>query len=408
MSRFLLTWELGLNLGHVARLLPVASRLKARGHAVLVAVRDIAAAATVLGPAGISFVQAPQAMRPSPASSPLTGYADILLAHGWNDPSTLWGLTQSWLNLYSLFKPDVVVHDYSPTARLASRLLRIPSVLVGNGFDLPPATFPMRPFPGFSWATPERAAASEHAVLRTAGAVTKAFRGSELTGLKDLLETDACLLATFPELDHYGARPDGDYVGPLYGRIDSHRVEWPQEREWHIFAYLRPELALDALLGGLVKSNASVVCFAPGVPAEKLGAYRCERITFSTRPVDFESLYAKTDVCLSYAAEGTVASFLRNGVPQLLAPRNVEGQMTARRIEDWGGGLALRGAQTDTSVAAMLERVSSDSHYKKRAQAFAERYAGFNREDAANRLVERIERIAREATGGSAIMHPAA
>ena len=59
MSRILLTWELGLNLGHLTRLLPVAQRLEADGHIVLVATRDVQAAARVLGPAGIPFVQAP-------------------------------------------------------------------------------------------------------------------------------------------------------------------------------------------------------------------------------------------------------------------------------------------------------------------------------------------------------------
>jgi multidrug efflux pump subunit AcrA (membrane-fusion protein) len=53
VSRILLTWEMGSNLGHLSRLLPLARELKARGHRVLVAARDVALAASVLGPAGI-------------------------------------------------------------------------------------------------------------------------------------------------------------------------------------------------------------------------------------------------------------------------------------------------------------------------------------------------------------------
>jgi hypothetical protein len=53
--RVLLTWELGLNLGHHTRLLPVARKLKSEGHAVLAAVRDIQGAAKVLGSEGIPF-----------------------------------------------------------------------------------------------------------------------------------------------------------------------------------------------------------------------------------------------------------------------------------------------------------------------------------------------------------------
>lgn len=40
MRRILLTWEMGSNLGHLSRLLPLAQRLKRRGHDVLIAARD--------------------------------------------------------------------------------------------------------------------------------------------------------------------------------------------------------------------------------------------------------------------------------------------------------------------------------------------------------------------------------
>src|ERR1700704_2393369 len=123
--RILMAWELGLNLGHLTRLLPVAQRLKEEGHSVLVAARDIQAASKVLGPAGISFVQAPHLPAGTPLSYRPASYADILLSQGWSDPSTLWGLTQSWMNLVHLFRPDRLVLDYSPTASLAARILQI-------------------------------------------------------------------------------------------------------------------------------------------------------------------------------------------------------------------------------------------------------------------------------------------
>jgi hypothetical protein len=69
-------------------------------------------------------------------------------------------------------RPDRLVLDYSPIATLAARIAVIPCVLIGNGFELPPATNPLPPFPGFSWATPERAAESERIVLANANAVT--------------------------------------------------------------------------------------------------------------------------------------------------------------------------------------------------------------------------------------------
>jgi hypothetical protein len=45
-----------------------------------------------------------------------TGYSDILRAQGWGDRRTLAGLTEGWINLYRILRPDIVVADYSPTA----------------------------------------------------------------------------------------------------------------------------------------------------------------------------------------------------------------------------------------------------------------------------------------------------
>jgi regulator of protease activity HflC (stomatin/prohibitin superfamily) len=41
---------------------------------------------------------------------------DILRAQGWGDRRILAGLTEGWINLYRIFRPDIVVADYAPTA----------------------------------------------------------------------------------------------------------------------------------------------------------------------------------------------------------------------------------------------------------------------------------------------------
>jgi hypothetical protein len=59
LSRVLLAWEWGHHLGHLSRLRSVAMRLKARGHDLLAAVRNIPSATMMLGCAGVSFIQRP-------------------------------------------------------------------------------------------------------------------------------------------------------------------------------------------------------------------------------------------------------------------------------------------------------------------------------------------------------------
>ncbi|MGH3429006.1 MAG: glycosyltransferase, partial [Mycobacteriales bacterium] len=358
MSRILFGWELGLNFGHLVRLLPLATQLKARGHQVLVATHSIAAASAILGPERIPFIAAPQVPPRAPRSDRVTGYADILLNHGWDDRSVLWGLVSAWQNLFRLSQPDVIILDYAPTAALAARISGLGCVFVGNGFDLPPALSPLPPFPGFSWATAKIAAAAERRAVAHANAVMQALGGPGLGALRDLFAGHPQLLATFPELDHYGARTQAEYVGFLSSPINGAQMDWPQGPDQRVFAYLRPEMAeFKTILASLAGMAASILCVVPGVAGTTLVPYQRPHIRFSSQPLNLSSL-SSAHACLSYAAEGTVASFLLKGVPQLLIPHYIEGQLTARRVEELGAGIVLRGAQTAAGISSMLGRLT--------------------------------------------------
>jgi UDP:flavonoid glycosyltransferase YjiC (YdhE family) len=398
VARILIGWELGLNLGHLGRLLPVAATLKKNGHPVLVVARDVASAATVLGPAEISFIQAPCLPQGIPLAHRATGYADILLSQGWSDRTALWGMVQAWTNLFRMFRPDVVVLDYSPTAQLAARIAGIPTVLIGNGFELPPVSAPLPPFPGFSWATPDKAAKSEGIAVANANAVAAAFKRPGIAALRDLFDAGLTRFATFPELDHYGARLDATYIGPLRGAIRVNKIDWPDRDGKKIFACLRPDTQnVEAVLEALSRIHANVVCFAPGFTASKLESLtsfavdsRSERIRFETHPVDLDRLAADADLCVTYGAEGTSVTFLLAGVPQLVLPWQIESHLAARRIEAIDAGLALRGKQSAQQVAEVLDRLLTEPNFRTGAQGFMQRNRHANPEAAADVLALQI------------------
>jgi UDP:flavonoid glycosyltransferase YjiC (YdhE family) len=403
MLRILLTWELGLNFGHLARLLPIAEELKKRGHAVLVAARDLTAAAHVLAPAGISFIQAPHLTHGHPLSHRAAGYSDVLRAQGWGDVATLRGLTEGWINLYRMFRPDLVVADYSPTAVLAANIARRPHVLIGNGFELPPAVSPLPPFPGFSWATAEQAADSEASVLENASRIGQALRGARLDALRDLVSPARALFATWPELDHYGPRDGARYIGPLLGKIGGPAFAWPAETHAHkVFAFVRPDTEHVAeILPALKRLDANVICVASGFSDAQLAPHAAPNVAFSRGLVDLSSLTAEAHLCLSYGAEGTVNTFLLAGVPQVIAPRQVEAFMAVRRIEALGAGSGLRGRQSVETIQQALEAVLTQSGFAESARRIRDRYDG-EVEASIERAVEELERAASESRGQGA------
>jgi UDP:flavonoid glycosyltransferase YjiC (YdhE family) len=293
-----------------------------------------------------------------------------------------------------MFRPDVIVLDFAPTARLAAMLLEIPSVLIGTGFELPPATNPLPPVPGFSWATQEAAAISEQRVLENVNAVLRAGRAKPLAALRSLVEADSRFLTTFAELDHYGPREHDRYVGPLADPRHGARIDWPAGAQRRIFAYLRPEVPeLPALLEGLAAADAGVIAYVPGISGELSACFSTPRCVFSPEPVQYASLFEEGDLCLSYAPAGTVTAALLSGIPQLMIPMHLESQLTAQRVASQGMGRILSTPKSPTQVTQSLHDALGARDQRLRARAFAERHRGSSAAAAAAVVVESIESL---------------
>jgi UDP:flavonoid glycosyltransferase YjiC (YdhE family) len=396
---------MGSNLGHLSRLLPLGRRLRARGHKVLAVVRDLALAGPILGPAGIPFIQAPYASVAARTSAQPASYADMLRHTGWADAQQLWSITQAWVNLFRLFAPDLAVLDHSPTALLAARCERTPCVLIGTGFELPPASAPLPCFPGFPGATLENATRAEAEVLQNANQIMRVARAPSLRALYELFQSERRWLTTFAELDHYNSRPTECYVGPIGEIQQGERIEWRGEAVHRIFAYLRADTPnLPVILRMLETCGGEVVCYGPGITPARAGA----DFKVTTRPVDLPHLLKDASLCVSYAPAGTVTTTLLEGVPQLLAPAHVEAQLTAHRVECMGAGLTLPDASTDRRADATLQTLLSSSMYKTRAAEFAARYQGFDPGKAADEIVEDIQSLLSRRGPSTAVQSPVA
>jgi len=239
------------------------------------------------------------------------------------------------------------------------------------------------PFPGFSWATPEKAAQSEkHAVVHANG-VIHAFKAQPISALRDLTGDQTRLFATFPEFDHYGDREDAECIGPLLGELTAPRVEWPEGDGPKIFASLRPDTShVREILTALAAMTARVFC---AVTRPQLEIYRKGHIRYSLGPVDLQSLL-DADLCITHGAEGTMMRCLMAGVPQLILPWYVETYMAARRIEAEGLGMLER-SPDPRSVQGVIERLTSDTPIHQNAKAFSVRRTATRHDGPADSVV---------------------
>jgi UDP:flavonoid glycosyltransferase YjiC (YdhE family) len=394
MARYLFAWELGGDYGHLARLLPVALELRARGHEVVFAVRDLMGAEKLLTPHGLTYHQAPLWLRKVTQLPEAISYPELLMRFGYLKADALTGICRAWRNLITLLQPDVVVLDHAPTALLATRGLPLKRVNFGDGFCIPPRG---RPMPHFRWWQRENMARpqdSEQHAVTTANQVLIALEAPTMAGLGELRECDDNLICTFAELDHYPQRDEDDYLGPIYSLGQGVDMAWPQADGPRIFAYLKPEYAgLDAILTALHKSGARVLAHVPGAAQQTLQKFNSSTgMVISAEPLNITRMGAGCDLALCHGGAGTTAAMLLAGKPLMVFPMQMEQAMAAHRLVTTGAAIALP-PEASAQLPRLLNKALADNTLALAAQAFAQRHHGYNQQATIRIVADRCEAV---------------
>ena len=395
VSRILLAWELGANYGHLLQLAAVAERLRAAGHGVLIAVRDLTGAAEVLGARGLTFVQAPIFDRRQRAPAPPVNHAEMLALAGYSDEPTARGLVSGWVALARMFRADAIVADHSPGALVAARVLALPQAQIGTGFEIPPLASPMPSIRPWEQIPDERLRRSERQLLRRVNRILRSFRSREFDTLADWFRTGARTYTTFPELDPFGPRPGERYIGPIYEYESGEPAPWPKGEEPRIFAYLRGDVpGAASILKALSTAAARTLCVLPGKQPAATKALESGALKIASRPVQLKSVLPDADLALVYGGHGVVCAALAAGVPLLVAPHTVEQYLHARRVEAGGAGALIGKDRRVETVLGCITKALRDDGLRAGARQFAARHAAFQPARAAAEAAEIIGAVA--------------
>lgn len=389
MSRILFAWELGANLGHLARDIPVAERLRAQGHDILFVVKDVAMAERLLPLRGFRFVQAPVAPLPQRMEAP-ANYSEMLMAAGYGDSSSLDGRVRAWVALFKLHGSQVVVVNHAPTALLAARSVGLPTVLTCIGFEVPPLVDPLPSIRPWERASQERLQAADAFVLERINGILKQYGRPPFKRVASLFEGIPTLFTTFAELDHYGARADGEYVGMFSAQGDAEDLPWPDAGRARVFAYLRPTVpGFECMLGAMRDADVSAICVAPGIVNDVANQYRSSSLQIVTHPLALGPILSDADLAIVYGT-GTMSDALLAGVPLLMVPQVVEQALMAERIEALGAGVLWHPPRTLASAGAILKSTLANTDLRRAAGMFAHKYRDFSPSRAADHVSEFI------------------
>jgi UDP:flavonoid glycosyltransferase YjiC (YdhE family) len=390
MATIALNWELGADLGHIGRFLPIALRFKQLGHRPVLLLRDISRADALLTPHGLEYLQAPVWSGAVSGLPPDINFTETLFRFGYLHPPGLLSMCRAWRAQWGLLRPALMLFDHAPTALLAARGYGVPRVLVGNSFAIPPA---QRPLPRYRWwlAAPgedARLAETEQRATHHANRVLGALQAPPIGCVADIYAGEASFITGRPALDVYGPRAPDRYVGPVNNVEHGAPPQWPPGDTPALFAYLKPNYPhFEAVLDAMARTPARFLVFAPGM-AERLKTRHAQAaLRFSDVPLRMRDVVAQCHAVICHAG-GVTDVALEAGKPLLLLPTQMEQTMTSQRVEALGAGITLARDGNPANLGKLLKRLITDATLTARAAEYAAAARSGHTLDGVTRIVD--------------------
>jgi UDP:flavonoid glycosyltransferase YjiC (YdhE family) len=364
MMTVLFAWELGGGMGHVTTLSRLARGLKRLDVRLVAAVKNPGAADS-LSALGVEIVQAPRWPSASMtqaqiAKSSSSTMGDVLSTAGLADKQGLSRLLGEWDDHFARIEPDLVVADLAPAAGLAARG-RVPLMLVGNGYTLPPAGMPH--FPPLHQISPP--ASAEWETLSVVNAALQRRGQARLDRLPQVFAADASLVLTFPLLDPYGPQREQPVDGPVFD--EPPRAAGPDAGT--IFVYLSRGYRLHRdMTGALLALAPKLRIHAPELSDTQIRPLRQAGAIVEAEPVSSANALASARLIVHTGGSGLAAEALAAGVPQLVLSMQVEQDLNGSALQRAGLGRLIRAYDPDSRIdASTINELFQDNALAKRA-----------------------------------------
>ena len=387
-KRILLAAEFLRGGAAVARLLPLAVALADRGHDVTLAAPPELTAG--LACSGFPVLDAPRWTVAPPPGFVAISYADLLMHGGWASTDALRGLMIGWRGVLNQATPDLLIADFAPTAMLVARAGDIPMAAIGDGFSLPPLTAPLPDMRPWADVAPDALASVEGRVLAVVNARLGALKVPELRCLRALFDNVPRFLCTFPELDHYPERPDGQWYGEVFAPSRGSVAVWPSGTGERVYVDLDPRHpALGAIAAALHRLGLPTLIQAAGMPARQADAIERGAIQV-TATTNRAPVLAGSDIVICQGHEVAVPALLA-GKPLLMLPVFVEQMMTLHRVAKQGLAHGVDPNADAAAIDAAVRRLVDDRACRLRAENFARAYDGYRPGIAIDAIADEID-----------------
>ncbi len=382
MATVLLASELGTGPSHCMTLLMVARRLREAGQRPLFALRDTISPTVVLHHEAMPVLQAP-VWRPGPAADDdqphPSGYADRLGLTGFDDPALIGAVIERWRTLLEHMGPALVVCHDAPGLMLAARG-RMPVVVIGDGFSVPPANIEAFPVLWPDQAVlydPDALLAHVNAALGEAG-------DAPLPRLPAVMEAEARFACVLPGLDPY----DGQRTSPALGPIDG--LPPTMDPGSGVFIRLRTDFhSADAVLSAVSARGLTARAVLHGISKDFLSDFNWPGIELLFRRQKLVERVGDAALIIHGGGPAITMISLALGRPQVILPNDPTGRLTGERAAALGAAVVLDGPISEDAVAGLLGDGSGLG-----PPGLAERAAQVARDLAATAVPDALDQVA--------------
>jgi len=380
-KRILLAWELGAGRGHLLNLGWIADVLRGRGFEPVFALQRLDGIETIRGSIGTSEVyQAPvwpglidRSAYRSPGQD--VTFGDVLVGLGLGSPMAVEGMLRAWDQLIVRLAPAAVVADFAP-ACLAAVRGKVPTVAVGDGFTLPPATLERFTILGNEPGKPKFDETETLSVLNDV--LLKQGRG-ELRALPELFIADRASASSFVELDPYRNDRKEPLVAPW---VPDWNRSVSMSRD-EIFAYFSIDTetrsTIFLALTQVVRAGLRVRVYIPQLDTESSSWLTANGVSVESAPVPFEQIQRNASLLISLGSLGFVSCGLVSGIPQLVIPPSLATRATGFAFERLGAGrsVLLNPASPiePTLLAQVIAEAYENTRFSDKAKSLAPDFA---------------------------------
>jgi hypothetical protein len=377
----LLAWENGAGLGHAKRLLRMALAVREAGFEPVVAARDLSAAQKEYRQAGIPVLQAPRhrGFQGDAKTWSAQSYADLMASCAWDDEEALEQTTFAWDSLLDIMQPALVIADFCPILPLAT-LGRIPTLVVGDGFVVPPRAGDKLPILRDNKQPP-----SDEAKLRANGEVVLARRGrpQALPSLGALMNGDRSIICTYPELDIYADFRSEQASGSL-----ETATPLPSPQGNGLFIYLAADHKdTETALDGASLAGVPVRAFIRSARPAQRDAWRARGMFIHDDPPSLLEELRLASAIMHHGGIGTTELALATGRAQLLVPRHLEQMLNAKRLGSQGVAVRLAAPFKAEHATAAVRHVCGSTNLHEKVTAIAHNIAARHQRSVLSEIV---------------------